>query len=186
MSVFKKFMSAMSLQGEDDRDLELDEGYDLEAEDDVRDDFEPEEEDVRPERRQRSSKKSFFSKNVQDEPSAPNVVALNSMDYKKLYVMVPKQIREARDAVNYIKQGGSVVLNLDGSAVEFAQHIIDFCGGACYALGGNFRRISKSIFILTPKAMTLAGDFETGSEDAEDEEPMTDERYLSESTHNLR
>ena len=54
----------------------------------------------------------------------------------------------------------TVVLNFEGLDVEVAQRIIDFTSGSCYAIGGNLRKVSNYIFIVTPRNVDLAGDFQ--------------------------
>ena len=44
--------------------------------------------------------------------------------------------------------------------MEVAQRIMDFTSGSCYAIGGNLRKVSNYIFIVTPKNVDLAGDFQ--------------------------
>ena len=43
---------------------------------------------------------------------------------------------------------------------ETAQRIIDFTSGACYSINGNLQKISNYIFIVTPAAVELSGDFQ--------------------------
>lgn len=51
----------------------------------------------------------------------------------------------------------TVILNLEGIDVGLAQRIIDFSFGACYALHGNFRAITKSILLITPSNVNISG-----------------------------
>jgi cell division inhibitor SepF len=72
----------------------------------------------------------------------------------------PVSVDDARDICDTILSGRAVVINLEGIHVETAQRIIDFTSGACYSLGGNLQKISNYIFIVTPKAIELSGDFQ--------------------------
>lgn len=51
----------------------------------------------------------------------------------------------------------TVILNLEGIEVGLAQRIIDFSFGACYAIHGNFRAITKSILLITPSNVNISG-----------------------------
>jgi FtsZ-interacting cell division protein YlmF len=48
---------------------------------------------------------------------------------------------------------------MEGLDVDFAQSIVDFTSGACYAIDGDLKQISKYIFIATPEAVDLVGEF---------------------------
>ncbi|MCR4956313.1 MAG: cell division protein SepF [Lachnospiraceae bacterium] len=76
-------------------------------------------------------------------------------------VIKPSAIEDERDIVDTLLDGRTVVLNVEGLAVDIAQRIIDFSSGSCYALGGNLQKISNYIFIITPSNVDISGDFST-------------------------
>lgn len=75
-------------------------------------------------------------------------------------VFKPTQFDESREITDTLLSNCTVVLNFEGLDVEVAQRIIDFTSGSCYAIGGNLRKVSNYIFIVTPRNVDLAGDFQ--------------------------
>ena len=78
----------------------------------------------------------------------------------ELSVIKPVSFEEdGRKITDTLRDGCTVVLNLEGIDIDLAQRIIDFASGLCYAIDGNFRAISKSIILITPPAVEITGDF---------------------------
>ena len=71
----------------------------------------------------------------------------------------PTSIEDAREICDYLLAGKAVVLNMEGIHTEIAQRIIDFTSGSCFAISGNLQKISNYIFIITPAAVDISGDF---------------------------
>ena len=132
----------------------------------VREDYEQEEDDI-PEADQPSrfaTSSSFASASA--PASAPrrrnsNLVPMRSgRGNMEVSMIKPTSVDDARDICDTIISGRAVIINLEGIHVETAQRIIDFTSGACYSLQGNLQKISNYIFIVTPKAVGLSGDFQ--------------------------
>ena len=159
MSILDKLMDTMHLNTEDDYD-----DYD-----DFDDDYEDE----------RSKKGGLFKKKdkdydydladdvVADKPAKKQTPArITPMRSKKgsngmeVCVFKPTQFDESREITDTLLSNCTVVLNFEGLDVEIAQRIIDFTSGSCYAIGGNLRKVSNYIFIVTPRNVDLAGDFQ--------------------------
>lgn len=64
---------------------------------------------------------------------------------------------DTHDIADNLLEQRTVILNLEGIDVGLAQRIIDFSFGACYALHGNFRAITKSILLITPPNVNISG-----------------------------
>ena len=64
-----------------------------------------------------------------------------------MFVIKPQEFNEAQKVTDYLKEGKMIVINMEGIEVHAAQRIIDFIGGACYALDGSLQAISANIFI---------------------------------------
>lgn len=73
-------------------------------------------------------------------------------------VIKPQEFNEAQKVTDYLKEGDSIVINMEGIEVHAAQRIIDFIGGACYALNGSLQAISANIFIAAPSNIDVTGD----------------------------
>ena len=63
-------------------------------------------------------------------------------------VVKPQLFNEARVVAEFLKDGITVVVNLEGIEIGEAQRIADFVGGACFAIDGTLKAISNNIFIV--------------------------------------
>ena len=73
-------------------------------------------------------------------------------------VIRPTSIEDEREITDTLRAGRTVVLNVEGLAVDIAQRIIDFVSGSCYAIDGNLQKITNYIFIVTPSSVDISGD----------------------------
>ncbi|MGN0497109.1 MAG: cell division protein SepF [Lachnospiraceae bacterium] len=90
------------------------------------------------------------------------LVSINSRSSNRssnqVYVIKPQEFNEAQRVTDYLKEGKTIVINMEGIEVHAAQRIIDFIGGACYALDGSLQAISANIFIAAPRNIDVTGD----------------------------
>ncbi len=93
---------------------------------------------------------------------ASNLVSINSRSSTRsssqVCVIKPQEFNEAQKVTDYLKSGRTIVINMEGIEVHAAQRIIDFIGGACYALDGSLQAISANIFIAAPQNIDVTGD----------------------------
>ena len=75
-----------------------------------------------------------------------------------MYVIKPQEFNEAQIVADFLKDGKTIVINMEGIEIYAAQRIIDFISGACYALNGTLQAISSNIFIAAPEAIDVTGD----------------------------
>ncbi|MBE5948100.1 MAG: cell division protein SepF [Lachnospiraceae bacterium] len=91
---------------------------------------------------------------------SPKVVPMRSnFNPMEVCVIKPTSVEEAREISDTLLTGRAVILNLEGLQVNTAQRIIDFTSGACYSINGNLKMVSNYIFIVTPEAVDISGDF---------------------------
>lgn len=76
----------------------------------------------------------------------------------EVYVIKPQEINEAQTVTDFLRRGKTIVINMEGVELAPAQRIIDFIGGACYALEGTLQAISANIFIAAPNNIEVTGD----------------------------
>lgn len=74
---------------------------------------------------------------------------------KNVVFFYPKSYDEVNKLIDYLKQGESVMLNLDNISDGEAQRMLDFASGAVYALNGSIQRVSGNIFLLTPEGLNI-------------------------------
>ena len=76
----------------------------------------------------------------------------------EVYVIKPQEISESQTVADFLNAGKTIVINMEGLELSPAQRIIDFIGGACYAIGGSLQAISANIFIAAPSSIEVSGD----------------------------
>jgi len=74
---------------------------------------------------------------------------------KNVVFYYPKSYSEVQRLIDFLKQGESVMLNLDNVTEDEAQRMLDFASGAVYALNGSVQRVSGNIFLLTPEGLNI-------------------------------
>ncbi|MCM1171134.1 MAG: cell division protein SepF [Clostridium sp.] len=106
------------------------------------------------------------AKNARPAASSSKLVDFNSgrqqsESYRgrsEVYVIKPQEINEAQTVTDFLRRGKTIVINMEGVELAPAQRIIDFIGGACYALEGTLQAISANIFIAAPNNIEVTGD----------------------------
>lgn len=108
-----------------------------------------------------SSRKSGITRSNDNLVSFNNAHMEKKSPYKpssEVYVIKPVEIDDAQTVVDFLTKGRAIVVNMEGLALEPAQRIIDFIGGACYGINGELKAISSNIFIAVPSNMEVSGD----------------------------
>lgn len=82
----------------------------------------------------------------------------NYRSKSEVYVIKPQEISESQTVTDFLKSGKTIVINMEGLELAPAQRIIDFIGGACYALNGSLQAITANIFIAAPDSIEVSGD----------------------------
>lgn len=88
------------------------------------------------------------------------VVSMNGKGVE-VYVIKPQDFAEAQTAADLLKEGRTVVINLEGVEITVAQRSIDFVGGATYAINGSLQAVSNNIFIAAPDSIEVSGDLKS-------------------------
>lgn len=108
-----------------------------------------------------SSLGSYGKKSYKSRPrTAVNnnkVVSMNGRG-SEVYVIKPQDFNEAQTVTDFLKDGKAIIINMEGIELTLAQRIIDFIGGACYALDGSLQAISGNIFVAAPPDIEVSGD----------------------------
>lgn len=105
------------------------------------------------------------------EPSAEtnkpkNVVSLQSVQKStKMILCEPRSFEEAQDIADHIINRRSVVVNLQRVDVQEARKIIDFLGGAVYALSGEMKKVGSQTFLCAPEHVEVTGNITEVMED---------------------
>ncbi|MBR5047558.1 MAG: cell division protein SepF [Eubacterium sp.] len=167
MSIKDKFMDMMKISDVDDSE-EFDEefdGYEEGYDEELEEEFDEEEEEEFVEKP--AHKKPIFSfhrkpKDVPEdyEEEDGRVVPFHNKleEGETVRVIKPQEFNEAQIVADFLKDGKTIVVNLEGIEISQAQRIIDFIGGASFAVDGSLKAISNNIFIVAPGNIEVSGD----------------------------
>lgn len=107
-----------------------------------------------------SENPSQYNINANTSYSSPvNNYGLNSnvggYGTKNVEFLYPNKFDDVQVVINYLKEGESVVLNLNNMNEGDSQRLLDCTSGAIYALNGNIRHVDNNIFLLTPEGFAI-------------------------------
>ena len=86
----------------------------------------------------------------------------------ELKICKPKTFEQVLPAVDYLSDGRTVLLNLEGLNEKLYLRIIDFISGAAYALGLTIKKATNDSFFITPRDVDVSGElFENAGDEEE-------------------
>lgn len=109
----------------------------------------------------RSTASSSSSGKLVDFKDSQRQSYSRSADFRnrsEVFVIKPQETDEAQSVIDFLRANKTIVINIEGLDVAVAQRIIDYVGGACYAMGGSLNVVSSNIFIATPQDIEVSGD----------------------------
>ena len=91
-----------------------------------------------------------------NKPTATNMNATTFNNFgiqaeSNIIMVEPKSHSEIQQVVDYLKQGQSVAVNLEGLSSADMERILDFLSGAIYGLNGSIHRWHGDLFLLAPE-----------------------------------
>ena len=107
----------------------------------------------------------FYEEEMMEEPEERlsnkrkqgKVIGLpNSASKMRMLVFQPSSYEEAECIIDNLKARKPVIMNLDEMDVQLGQRILDFVGGAVYSLGGDIKKVARSIFVVAPSNVDIA------------------------------
>lgn len=76
----------------------------------------------------------------------------------QVVLVKPDRFDEVTNIADHLKEGKTVVLNLEESARDTSRRIVDFLSGVAYANGGNMRKVAKNTFIIVTRGVDVMGE----------------------------
>lgn len=73
-----------------------------------------------------------------------------------MIVSYPKSFDDIQILISNLRDGQSVIFNLEGVDGVSAQRMLDFMSGAAFALGGSMQRIQNAMFLVTHKGVGIS------------------------------
>lgn len=99
--------------------------------------------------------RDIITESISRPANRANLVDVSNPNHMKVIVYKPTKYSDAEQIVKNLKAKKPVVVNIEDIDIELARKIFNFCSGAICALDGEMKKISKEIFILAPKNVTL-------------------------------
>ena len=163
MKFAEKFLNMMKLSDADDETEPFDEEYNEVTEEgyDSDEEEEDEEEDDEPHKpilSLRRKKKEVSDSEEFDGNQGRVIQCHGKEDGESVKVIRAQTFNEAQIVAEFLKEGKTIVVNLEGIEIGKAQRIIDFIGGASFAVDGSLKAISNNIFIVAPGNIEVTGD----------------------------
>ena len=156
MKFAEKFLNMMKLNDADDETEPFDEEYNEVTEEEGYDEEEPH----KPILSLRRKKKDLTELQEDDEDGQSRVIPFHGKEEEgeSVKVIRPQTFNEAQIVADFLKEGKTIVVHLEGIEIGQAQRIIDFIGGASFAVDGSLKAISNNIFIVAPGNIEVSGD----------------------------
>ncbi len=113
-----------------------------------------------------SDKETTQSRNKYIEPKVNRMNKETTKETNKVNVTIlqPADYNESAIAVNNLKAGKPVIVNLEALEIGEAKRILDFCSGAVYSLNGKIFKVSTNIFLLAPENVDISGNLKNSIE----------------------
>lgn len=128
----------------------LDDEYEDEFEDELEEDIEEEVEEVEPIFTGRRQGKVVNLHNASPKSSSTRVLILKPTDFE-----------EAINICDSLKDRRIIVVNTTSLEPKVAQRLLDFMGGASYALGGELQEADRGVYVLSPANIEVTNELKT-------------------------
>ena len=89
------------------------------------------------------------------------VVNIHTTAAARVMIIKPTTFDEATDICDDLKNRKIVVVNTTSLEGKVAQRLLDFMGGASYALGGELQEVEKGVYILSPSNVEVTNELKT-------------------------
>lgn len=86
------------------------------------------------------------------------VVALHQSPRAKLVVTEPRSFDDIPGILDHLKRHRPVIITVSEIDRNLARRVLDFAGGAAYALDGSMQKVSDGIFLFTPSNFEIGLD----------------------------
>lgn len=86
---------------------------------------------------------------------APAAPAFNANPIS-LKIITPKAYDDAREITEFLMNGNTVLLNMDGISRDLAIRILDYIKGALQVVGGMMTKVGKTTLVVAPKNVDVS------------------------------
>lgn len=89
------------------------------------------------------------------------VLNIHTNNLAKVVIVKPTDYEEATNICDNLKNRKIIVVNTNSLEQKVAQRLLDFIGGACYALSGDLQQVENGIYILSPSNVEVTSDLKS-------------------------
>lgn len=89
------------------------------------------------------------------------VVNIHTAVSAKVMIIKPRDYEEATYICDNLKNRKIIVVNSCELEPKVAQRLLDFMGGASYALGGDLQEIEKGVYMLSPSNVEVTNELKS-------------------------
>jgi len=86
------------------------------------------------------------------------VVNIHTAASAKVVIIKPNDYDDATNICDNLKNRKIVVINTTSLEMKTAQRLLDFVGGATYALAGEFQQVEKGVYIVSPSNVEVSNE----------------------------
>lgn len=87
------------------------------------------------------------------------VVNIHEGSSARVVVAQPSEFEQITTICDALKSRKICIINLQELDAPVAQRLLDFAGGASYALGGSIQEVSPKVYLITPDSVEVSSDF---------------------------
>lgn len=99
--------------------------------------------------------------NTSKKQNNSKVVNIHTAASAKVVIIKPNDYDEAANICDNLRNRKIVVVNTTVLEAKIAQRLLDFIGGACYALSGELQQVEKGVYILSPSNVEVSNDLKS-------------------------
>ena len=80
---------------------------------------------------------------------------VKQMKVSSLICYAPKTNSEVKQLIDFLKQGEACIVNLGALSNADIKSVLDYLGGAVYALSGTISKLDGNLYVLSPKNLSI-------------------------------
>ncbi len=97
----------------------------------------------------------FAGADFQTTPT-PEPAKFNTTNAVALKIVNPKGYSNASEIADFLMNGNTVLLNIEGLSKESAVRLLDYLSGAVHVLGGIMRKVGRTTIVVAPKNVDVS------------------------------
>lgn len=86
---------------------------------------------------------------------APAAPAFNATPVS-LKIVTPKSYDDAKEITDFLMNGNTILLNMDGIGRDVAMRILDYLRGAVQVVGGMITKVGRTTIVVAPKNVDVS------------------------------